>query len=240
MRYARVQQVLSQELAFKGRLSQKTEAILKPDGTQELFSPEVIKITQAIHDNGKDAHKCQKIDVIKVAVKVFGFDNDEASEPPPAPPSPEPPKPEVKHNGAPAPVKKAAPPKPKPAPKPVAKTPPKPKATPTALPPAVVTSPTPPAPAPAEIAKAPEATPEVDSKVAVKAAVDAPTASRVGENTAAYNVYVSMYSLTLSSIQLCELFDHQPGKKERLKMLEELLEEFNKHISKSAKETQKA
>lgn len=236
MRYARVQHVLSQELAFKDRLTGKTEAVFKPDGTTELFSPEVIKVTQAIHDSGKDAHKCQKIDVIRVAVRVFGLGGSTEPETTTGNAAvPEPPSDPTPRNGAVhvAPQKKQVT-KPKPAPKAA-----KPKVeavAPAAPPPAPV-----PAPAPAPTpAPAPEATPKVDKDAAIKGAVEAMMTTRP-ENTAPFNAYISMYSLALSIVQLCDMYDNQPGAKDRMKKLEELIADFHKYTSsKSAKESQKA
>jgi hypothetical protein len=254
MRYARVQQVLAQELAFRERLSDKTEAILKPNGSPELFSPEVIKITQAIHDSGKDAHKCQKIDVIRVAVKVFGIGESapdptptpEAPPPPSPPPTPPPsPAPEVqaKKNGAPhADLKPKAAAKPKP----VAKAPSKPKSVPTAAaPPApVVEPPSTPIQQTATVqvvVETPAKAEKPEKEAVVKAAADAFVESRPSDEKDIYSAYISMYSLTLSTIQLCEMFDKLPGSKDRLKKLEELVVEFKQHASlKSAKEAKKA
>ena len=43
---------------------------------------------------------------------------------------------------------------------------------------------------------------------------------------AAYNPYVSLYSLTLSALQLVELHDHYPGREQRIKTLDELAKQF--------------
>jgi hypothetical protein len=43
-----------------------------------------------------------------------------------------------------------------------------------------------------------------------------------------YNAYVSMYTLALTLLQLVELYDNQPGKERRMKVLDELAKEFNR------------
>jgi hypothetical protein len=236
MRYNRVQHVLSQELAFRDRLTGKTEAVFKPDGTTELFSPEVIKVTQALHDSGKDAHKCHKIDVIRVAVKVFGLGGSTEPETTTGNASaPEPPVDQSRRNGVvhPAPQRKPVV-KPKPAPKAA-----KPKVEAVAPPAPPVQPPPPPPPAPIQT-PALEATPKVDKEAAVKGAVEAMMTARP-ESTAPFNAYISMYSLALSIVQLCDMYDNQPGAKDRMKKLEELIADFHKYTSsKSAKESQKA
>jgi hypothetical protein len=240
MRYNRVHHVLSQELAFKDRLTGKTEAVFKPDGSTELFSPEVIKVTQALHDSGKDAHKCQKIDVIRVAVKVFGLGGSTEPETttgnvavPEKPVSLTPrngvvhPAPQRKPVAKPKPAAKAAKPKVEAVAPPVQPAPTAPIVVPT------------PAPAPAQT-PAPEATQKVDKEAAVKGAVEAMMTARP-ESTAPFNAYISMYSLALSIVQLCDMYDNQPGAKDRMKKLEELIADFHKYTSsKSAKESQKA
>ncbi len=81
MRYARVQGVLEQEDAFVAKMGSRTEAVFKPDGEKQLFSPEVILVTQAIHNAGKDAHKVHKTEIVKIACQVFRIGQ---SDPPPA------------------------------------------------------------------------------------------------------------------------------------------------------------
>lgn len=229
MRYARVELILDQEAAFKARMGPKTEVVLKPDGEKQLFSPEVIAVTQAIHDTGKDAHKVQKTEIIRAAVKVFEIGKQPSAINGQPQPQPQP-EPTVAPNTA--PVAPAA--EDRPAQKPAPKPPAKPKA------PAEETKP---------LSKKDEAVPEpapsaqVDSgrELALQKARETLNNERPGENPAAYNAYISMYSLALSLLQLIELYDNQPGKEKRLKTMDDLAREVFKHTTiKSAKESQKA
>lgn len=238
MRYARVQQVLEQEDAFVAKMGSRTEAVFKPDGEKQLFSPEVIAVTQAIHSAGKDAHKVHKTEIVRIACQVFRIGR---SDPPPAPPA---------TNGAvvdhPAPTPPPAPkPTPQATPKPnkaIKKQPPKPKAKQAA-------PPKPPEPPKAEepsakIQTTPPAEKESDkeSRSAVIAqAKELLNQERPGENQVAFNAYISIYSMMLMTLQLLEMYDTQPGKDKRYKTLDEMAKEVNKFTSiKSAKEAQKA
>jgi hypothetical protein len=232
MRYARVEQVLSQELAFRDRLSPKSEAVLKPDGESQLFAPEVIAITQLIHKDGKDAHKCQKLDVIRAAVDVFNKPKA-APAPPPEPAPPAPPEPTPPAAKKPAVVKAEKPtPAPKSAPKPKAKA--APAKAPQALDQVKETQ-----KSETTSEKTPDVKPDAKREEVLKAAKEALT-----EDTSqtTVNPYISMYSLVITALQNCELFDDQPGKDKRLKTLDELANEFCRLTKsyKGAKETQKA
>jgi hypothetical protein len=230
MRYARVEQVLSQELAFRDKLGPKKEAVLKPDGESQLFAPEIIAITQLIHNSGKDAHKCQKLDIIRAAVDMFkivqaapaAVEPPEPPAPPPLPPPPPPPPP---------PTKKTSPPKavkPTPTPKPKAKKE------------AVKADP---APAKADTTEKLETTSDVknDGKrdEAIKVAKEALTQDT---NQTALNPYISMYTLVITATQNCELFDDQPDKDKRLKSLDDLANAFLRLTMsfKGAKEAKKS
>lgn len=229
MRYARVQAVLDQEPAFVAKMGEKSEAVFKPSGEQQLFSPEAIAVTQAIHSAGKDAHKVHKTEIIRFALKVFKIGQkaaapvtDDAAEMP-APPTP------------PAPVAPPATPvaASKPA-KATSKPPAKQKV-------ARAAKPAPEPPKQEEPAK-PSAPAEVDNKdAALQQARERLNPERPGENVAAFNAYISMYSMALTLLQLVELYDNQTGKEKRYKTLDDLAKEFNKFTSiKSAKEAQKA
>lgn len=45
------------------------------------------------------------------------------------------------------------------------------------------------------------------------------------------NAYDSMYSITLTTLQLVELYDDQPGRARRIEVLNGLAKEFNKFTS---------
>jgi hypothetical protein len=219
MRYARVQAVLEGEAAFVAKMGSATEAVFKPTGEKQLFAPEVIAVTQAIHNAGKDAHKVHKTEIIRFAVQVFKI-----GQPAVIPPV----------NGATVIVPE---PTPKPA-KAAAKPPVKQK-----LKPAVVSAPAP-APEPPKKEEPPKHSTPVESETreaALNQARETLNPERPGENAAAFNAYISMYSMTLTLLQLVELYDNQPGKDKRYKTLDDLAKEFNKFTSiKSAKEAQKA
>jgi outer membrane biosynthesis protein TonB len=233
MRYARVQAVLEGEAAFVAKMGSATEAVFKPTGEKQLFAPEVIAVTQAIHNAGKDAHKVHKTEIIRFAVQVFKI-----GQPAVIPPVngatvivPEPtPPPTAEVNAAPAAAPKPA--------KAAAKPPVKQK-----LKPAVVSAPAP-APEPPKKEEPPKHSTPVESETreaALNQARETLNPERPGENAAAFNAYISMYSMTLTLLQLVELYDNQPGKDKRYKTLDDLAKEFNKFTSiKSAKEAQKA
>lgn len=46
-----------------------------------------------------------------------------------------------------------------------------------------------------------------------------------------FKPYISMYSLSLTLLQLVELYDSQPGKEKRMKLLDDLAKEFNQFTS---------
>jgi hypothetical protein len=228
MRYARVQGILEQEAAFVAKMGSRTEAVFKPTGEKQLFSPEVIAVTQAIHNAGKDAHKVHKTEIIKFAIKVFGIGQpaaavNGASVALPADPAP-----------ATAPATPAAASKPA---KATSKSSGKQKEHTQATKP-----PEPPAKEepPKSITAAPNAEGE-NRDAALQKAKETLNPERPGENQAAFNAYISMYSMTLTLLQLVELYDNQPGHEKRFKTLDDLAKEFNKYTSiKSAKEAQKA
>lgn len=228
MRYARVQAILDQEPAFKARMGAKSEAVCKPTGEKQFFSPEVIAVTQSIHNAGKDAHKVHKTEIIRFAIKAFGIGQP------------------AEANGAAVPLPATAPsppaaePESAPAAKPAKATSKKtPKA---AVKPKVQTAAAPAPEQPKPEAPAPLPAPESETKdVALQKAKERLNPERPGENQAAFNAYISMYSMALTLLQLVELYDNQPGKDKRYKTLDELAKEFNKFTSiKSAKEAQKA
>jgi outer membrane biosynthesis protein TonB len=240
MRYNRVQAVLEQEAAFRARMGEKTEVVLTPDGEKQLFSPEVIAVTQAIHDSGKDAHKVHKVEIIKTAVSVFKIRSNghTATVPPPAAPA------EAK---APAPAP-APDPTPAPAPTPAVSKPTqkatakapsvKPKATPEPTPATTKKE----EPVVESTASAPKADVDTSREAALAQARETINPPRPGENMAAFNAMISIYSTVLTALQLTELFDNHPGHEKRRKTLDDLAREVNKFtsIKPSAKESQKA
>lgn len=225
MRYARVESILEGEAFFKDQMSAKTEAYAKPDGSIRQFSPEVIKVTELLHQAGRDAHKAPKLEILRIAYNLFKIGRNGSAEvngvapvvavvattAAPAEPVAEPvaapaPKAEVK----PVEAKPAAQPKPKP----VAKAP-APKAPMTKKP--VVTSKAPePSPAPAAPA-APAQVPEKPVEAKYDPSLDP-----------AHNPYISMYSLSLSLIQMVTQYDTDSAKDDRLKTLNKLAVDLRK------------
>ena len=71
MRYERVQEILQNDPFMKTRLGPRTQQVDTRFGEKTLFSKEVFEVTNAIHQEGKDAHKVPKIDVLRVAMRVM-------------------------------------------------------------------------------------------------------------------------------------------------------------------------
>lgn len=222
MRYQRVEQVLESEPRFKAQMTSKSEVVLKPNGEKQLFAPVVIQVTEAIHAQGQDAHKAQKMDIIRVAMEFFrpGRTQAERTETPKAPaapaerPAPRP-TPPVTEAAAPVQAKR-----PSPAKRPAAGGPVKP-------------------------AEPKETTPVTDEQPQAAPRNDAPArpaASRSGDDEEArasegrrtstsdpaYNPYISIFSLLLQAAECIDKLDTQPGKEKRLKSLEEMAVEYRK------------
>jgi hypothetical protein len=71
MRYERVQDILENEPAFRARISPKTHLVESRFGEKIAFSKEAVDITEALHAEGKDAHKVPKSDVLHMAARIF-------------------------------------------------------------------------------------------------------------------------------------------------------------------------
>lgn len=247
MRYQRVEQVLEQEPRFKVQMASKTEAVLKPNGDKQLFAPVVIQVTEAIHAEGQDAHKAQKMDIIRAAMEFFrpsrpqpdGAEKNEAPAAviqrevaPPVPPAAAPvvatkPKPKPTPRAIAAPAKKPTTPKPAPAKKPVAAAPA--AKSPPAAAPAPATNGQPvaqPTAEPVQRDAAPASPPPVRAVDGEEAR--AAEGRRNSSADAAYNPYISIYSLMLTALQLAENFDNQPGKEKRIEGMDKLAVEYRK------------
>lgn len=86
MRYERVQDILQSDLALKSLLGPRTQAIDSRFGEKIMFSKETVEVTNAIHAEGKDAHKVSKSDVLKIAgriLKVLPTNGEVRATPPP-------------------------------------------------------------------------------------------------------------------------------------------------------------
>lgn len=102
MRYERVQEILENELALRNKLGPRSVPVETRFNEKVYFSDETIKVTQALHAEGRDAHKVPKHEVLLMAAKVMRVipGNGEArpnvpppaeaavSVAPPAPPAP--------------------------------------------------------------------------------------------------------------------------------------------------------
>jgi hypothetical protein len=77
-RLSRVEAVLANEPAFKGKLGKKTVTVTKRDGKKVNFSQEVVDVGVAIQAAGKDAVTISKKEILEYAVKVLGTENSQA------------------------------------------------------------------------------------------------------------------------------------------------------------------
>jgi outer membrane biosynthesis protein TonB len=112
MRYERVQEILSNDPRLKTLLGSKTQPIDSRFGEELHFSKEVIEVTQAIHAQGKDAHKVPKNEVLLIAMRVMKLLPSIANgEPKTASPPPELPPPKAKTVPKPKPTPVKAKPK---------------------------------------------------------------------------------------------------------------------------------
>ena len=71
MRYARVNSIIQADLALSRRLSKATIWVGKPNQEGEYFAPEVVGITEAIHNQGKDVNSVSRNEVINFASDVL-------------------------------------------------------------------------------------------------------------------------------------------------------------------------
>lgn len=135
------------------------------------------------------------------------------SEPEPAPPQPPAPV-------AAAPVQQAAPPSWKEEPAPIVRAAPEPVPVP---------APVLAAPEPAPVEETQEQALQADDSAQESLESLAPVTSRKFDE-AAYNPYISMYSLTLSLLQASDFYDKAPGHEERMKMLEKLSDQYHQFV----------
>jgi len=70
MRYARVETVMEKEPALRRVLSAKDVTVFKPNGEKQDFCKEVIAVTDAIHEDGLDAHSLSNQNIIGYAARV--------------------------------------------------------------------------------------------------------------------------------------------------------------------------
>lgn len=119
MRFERVQEILSNDPALSAHLGPRNQPIPSRYGEHLMFSKEVVDVTNAIHAEGKDAHKVSKNDVLKAASRILmkftPNGNGTAAPAPSTPVVPPPAAVETPVTPAPAAEKKAQKPKAKPA-----------------------------------------------------------------------------------------------------------------------------
>jgi hypothetical protein len=238
MRYERVQDILENEPAFRNRISPKTQVVESRFGERKSFSKETVEITEALHAEGKDAHKAAKGDVLKMAAQVLKIISSNGESHPP-----------VAISAPVAPVKSS----PKPAAKPVEQVapapPPKKKKTKALAPPKV--EPAKPKPEPAKIkSKKPEPKPPAiepkvarltrpESKPQPVAPLEVPESELPPEKQPLrlprdfdpskfphYSVQSSIYGLLLSALSLAEHYERFPNSEERRKDLESILKKY--------------
>ena len=71
MRYERVQDILQNDNLLRTKLSARTQAVVTRFGEKLMFSKETVEVTEAIHAEGKDAHKVPKHEVLRMALRVM-------------------------------------------------------------------------------------------------------------------------------------------------------------------------
>ncbi len=240
MRYERVQDILENEPAFRTRISPKTHMVESRFGEKMAFSKEAVDITEALHAEGKDAHKVPKTDVLHMAARVFRIiaTNGEAHvvTAPVAAPAPAPAKPvtkpvAAKPAAAPAPAKKkkakvkaVAAPKPEP----------KPKAAPVVAK-ATVKKPETKAqqlePKPAKLTKPEPTQAVVEDQLPESELPPERQPLRLPRDFDPskfphYSVQSSIYALLLSAMGLSEHYERYPEKEARQKKLEEVMKDY--------------
>jgi len=238
MRYERVQGILESQPAICGRLGPKTYPIETRFGEKVFFSKEAVEITEALHNEGKDAHKVPLNDVLRMAARVMMRLGDRpggamsAPNHPPSAPSAEPKRKKVK--SAPEVVETPPPPPPE---KPVAKreephlplTPPAvvlvKKVKVVAGPPKPVKAVTPVSPVETAPKSIEESTlPESElppEKQPLKLPPDFDPAKYPH-----YSVQSSIYSLLLSALNMSEHYERFPNAEDRQKKLDELVRDY--------------
>lgn len=241
MRYERVQEILENEPAFRNRLSPKTHPVQTRFGEKVMFSKETVDITEALHSEGKDAHKVPKNDVLKAAARILrviaGNGESIPVMPVAAPPKPVEPasparKPRVKPLPAPppepepsAPVAIKAKPKAKKKPEaaPIARTPvPQPEAKPVR-----VNKPEPVKPAPQAVVAAPvEEEPVPESELPPEKQPLRLPRDFDPSQFPHYSVQTSIYALLLSALNLGEHYEKFPGAEARHKKLEDVMKDY--------------
>jgi hypothetical protein len=82
VRVSRVEQILSDEPAFKDKISKKKEVdIPKRDGKIVHFSKEAVAVAQAMQNESIDPATCPKPEILKFATKILGYPGEAAPTP---------------------------------------------------------------------------------------------------------------------------------------------------------------
>lgn len=110
-RLSRIETILTNEPAFKGKLGKKSVTIEKRDGSKAHYCQEVVNVGIAIQAAGKDAVALSKADILGYATKIVGVPGAEIPAPAATTPTTETPV----ESGAEAPPVDAAPAKAEPA-----------------------------------------------------------------------------------------------------------------------------
>lgn len=244
MRYERVQDILESQPAFRARVLQKTHPVETRFGEKIMLSREAVEITDALHAEGKDAHKASKVEVLQMAARLLRSPtNGEAQAPSPpapavhaasAPPAPKA-APKTTPEATPATSKKrrtqvAAP---APAALPAPKTPKLKKGRPGARP-------VPQTEAAALTQARPARLPKVQSKPTAPVAEEKLPESELPPEKQPlrlpadfdpskfphYSVQTSIYGLLLSALNLSEHYEKFPSFEARQRKLEDLLKDY--------------
>lgn len=248
MRYERVQDILQNDNLLRTKLSARTHSVDTRFGEKLLFSKEVVEVTEAIHAEGKDAHKVPKHEVLRIALRVMKImpSNGEVSAigvRPAAVPTPVAPPPAEKPKTKPKPTQAVKPPAPAPVAKPKKPQPVKAAPKPQAVKPEVKVT------KPVRVAKAAKPEAVKETSAAAKPAARTPAAETpeppIPESELPperqplhlpsafdprkhphYNVQSTIYSLLLSGLNLSEHFEKYPGFEDRQRKLELLIKDY--------------
>lgn len=239
MRYERVQEILESQPAIRDKLSPKAHPIETRFGEKVYFSKETVEITEALHGEGKDAHKVPLNEVLRMAARVMmrlgspGPNNSSSATAPAgpvaAPVQSEAPKEKPKKVKAAKPAAPEPPPPPPVPPKKKPEPPPPPKKVKAVAPvkPVKPVAPTEPAPAaePAPAVKAEEPAMPESELPPERQPLRLPPEFDYSKYPH-YSVQSSIYSLLLSALNMSEHYEKFPNSEARQKKLEDIVRDY--------------
>jgi hypothetical protein len=239
MRYERVQNLLESDKALCSRLGPKTCPVPTRFGEQLFFSKEAVQVTEALHNEGLDAHKAPKQVVFRTAIRLLrvlspasgeGAAQTFLSTPilPAQPASPvEAPKPKPKVRRKKSEAADAPSPPPPPPPSPTPRRARKPAVA--ARRPAAPAETAPPEPPKTESPKAAPARVEEPQPVSELPPEKQPLSLPDDFDPTKYphySVQSSIYSMLLSALSMAEHYERLVGSEERQKRLDELVRDY--------------